>query len=161
GVNIRSWALETTAEQWQSTLDIKLKAAFFLSQRLARRWVAAARGGSIVSIASTHGLVGYPQRAAYGIAKAGMMHMTRALAVEWAGYGIRVNAIAPGTVDTPSREAHFSADPAAREAIVSRVPLRRFAEMAEVAAAVCYLVSPAAQYVTGHTLVLDGGLTAQ
>jgi NAD(P)-dependent dehydrogenase (short-subunit alcohol dehydrogenase family) len=83
------------------------------------------------------------------------------LAVEWAPHGIRVNAIVPGTVNTPSRESHFAADPQAREAIVSRVPLRRFATMEEVAAAACYLARPEAAYITGHTLILDGGLTAQ
>lgn len=161
GITIRKHALEVTPEEWDPILAVNLKGAFFLSQQMGRHLVADRRPGCIVNIASTHGLIAYAQRSVYGIAKAGLIQMTRMLAVEWAEHGIRVNAIAPGTVNTPSREAHFSADPRAREAIVSRVPLGRFARMEEVAAAVCYLVSPGADYVTGHTLVLDGGLTSQ
>ena len=161
GITLRRSALEVSRENWQPIQDINLKGAFFLAQQMGRHLVALRRPGCVINIASTHGLVGYPQRSVYGIAKAGLIQMTRMLAVEWAPHRIRVNAVAPGTVSTPSREAHFSADPQAREAIVSRVPLRRFSTMEEVAAAVCYLVRPDAEYITGHTLLLDGGLTAQ
>jgi NAD(P)-dependent dehydrogenase (short-subunit alcohol dehydrogenase family) len=161
GITVRRWALDVTREDWDAIQRINLKGAFFLSQRMGRHLIADKRAGSIINIASTHGLIGYPQRSVYGIAKAGLIQMTRMLAVEWAPYGIRVNAVAPGTVNTPSREAHFSADPQAREAIETRVPLRRFATMEEVAAAVCYLVRPDAAYITGHTMILDGALTAQ
>ncbi len=161
GITLRKWALDVTAAEWDALLDINLKGAFFLSQQMGRHLVAGGRPGAIVNIASTHGIVGYPQRSIYGITKAGLIQMTKMLAIEWAEHGIRVNAIAPGTVNTPSREAHFSADARARDAIVARVPLRRFATMEEVAAAVCYLVAPHAGYITGQTLVLDGGLTAQ
>lgn len=161
GITVRRWALDVTRADWDTVQRINLKGAFFLSQQMGRHLIADRRPGSIINIASTHGLIGYPQRSVYGIAKAGLIQMTRMLAVEWAPYGIRVNAVAPGTVNTPSREAHFSADPQGREAIVSRVPLRRFATMEEVAAAVCYLVQPDAGYITGHTMILDGALTAQ
>jgi NAD(P)-dependent dehydrogenase (short-subunit alcohol dehydrogenase family) len=87
------------------------------------------------------------------------MQMTRMLAYEWAEHGIRVNAIAPGRVNTPSRELSL-AQAEYRQRMIDRVPLKRFAESSEVAAAVCYLASPAAEYITGQTLVLDGGLTA-
>jgi NAD(P)-dependent dehydrogenase (short-subunit alcohol dehydrogenase family) len=113
-----------------------------------------------VSLASAHGLLGYAGRSAYGIAKAGIIQMTRQLAIEWADHGIRVNAVAPGTVDTPSRAGFFSANPAAKKAMTDRIPLHRFAQPGEVAAAVRYLASPEAAYVTGQTLVLDGGLTS-
>lgn len=161
GITLRKWALEVTPEEWDALLAVNLKGAFFLSQQMGRHLVADGRPGSIVNIASTHGIVGYPQRSVYGIAKAGLIQMTKMLAIEWAQHGIRVNAIAPGTVNTPSREAHFSADTRARDAILARVPLRRFATMEEVAAAVSYLVGPHAGYITGQTLLLDGGLTAQ
>ena len=161
GITLRKWALDVTPAEWDAILDIDLKGAFFLSQQMGRHLVARGKSGAIVNIASTHGIVGYPQRSVYGIAKAGLIQMTKMLAIEWAEHGIRVNAIAPGTVNTPSREAHFSADTRARDAILARVPLRRFATMEEVGAAVCYLVSPHAGYITGQTLLLDGGLTAQ
>jgi NAD(P)-dependent dehydrogenase (short-subunit alcohol dehydrogenase family) len=161
GITLRKWALDVTPAEWDALLDINLKGVFFLSQQMGRHLVAGGRPGAIVNIASTHGIVGYPQRSIYGITKAGLIQMTKMLAIEWAEHGIRVNAIAPGTVNTPSREAHFSADARARDAILARVPLRRFATMEEVAAAVCYLVAPHAGYITGQTLVLDGGLTAQ
>jgi 2-deoxy-D-gluconate 3-dehydrogenase len=161
GITLRKRALEVTPAEWEALLDINLKGAFFLSQQMGRHLVASRRPGCIINIASTHGIVGYAQRSVYGISKAALIQMTRMLAIEWAEHGIRVNAIAPGTVNTPSREAHFSADTRARDAILARVPLQRFATMEEVAAAVCYLAGPHAEYITGQTLLLDGGLTAQ
>jgi NAD(P)-dependent dehydrogenase (short-subunit alcohol dehydrogenase family) len=118
------------------------------------------RPGCIVSLASTHGMLGFAGRSAYGIAKAGIIQMTRALAVEWADHGIRVNAVAPGTVDTPSRAEFFAANPDARKAMTDRIPFGRFARPGEIAAAVSYLAGPDAAYITGQTLVLDGGLTS-
>ncbi len=118
-------------------------------------------GPDITSFTATPsaGIVALSARLVYGVSKAAVMHMTRMLAIEWAQHGIRVNSIAPGTVDTPSRAA-FLADPKTREMMLNRVPLHRLATADEVAAAVCYLASPEAAYITGHTLVMDGGLTA-
>jgi NAD(P)-dependent dehydrogenase (short-subunit alcohol dehydrogenase family) len=82
------------------------------------------------------------------------------LAIEWAEHGIRVNAVAPGTIDTPSRAEYFSAHPEARKAMTERIPVHRFGTPDEVAGLVRYLASPEAAYITGQTLVLDGGLTA-
>jgi 2-deoxy-D-gluconate 3-dehydrogenase len=130
-----------------------------MSQQMGRHLVKSGQPGCIVSVASTHGLVGLAQRSPYGVAKAAVTHMTRMLAIEWAEHGIRVNAVAPGRVDTPSRAGSL-AEPGYRDAALARIPLRRFASAEEVADAVCCLVSPAAAYVTGQTLVLDGGLTA-
>ena len=159
GVPLTKPALDVTAAEWASVLDVNLKGAFFMSQQMGRYLVKSGRPGCVVSIASTHGLVALAQRSAYGIAKAAVIHMTRMLAIEWAEHGIRVNAVAPGRVDTPSRAGSL-ARPGYREAALGRIPLRRFGTAEEVAAAVSYLVSPAAAYVTGQTLVLDGGLTA-
>ena len=159
GVPLTKPALEVTAAEWASVLDVHLKGAFFMSQQMGRHLVRTGRPGSIVCIASTHGLVALAQRSAYGIAKAAVMHMTRMLAIEWAEHRIRVNAVAPGRVDTPSRAGSL-ARPGYREAALSRIPMRRFGTAEEVAAAVSYLVSPAAAYITGQTIVLDGGLTA-
>lgn len=159
-VTLRRGALEMTREEWDELMSVNLKGTFFMSQQVGRRLVAQRRPGAIISLASTHGLVGYAQRSAYGISKAGIVQMTRMLAIEWAEHGIRVNAVAPGTVDTPSRAEYFAAHPDARRAMTDRIPVRRFAASGEVAAAVRYLASPQASYITGQTLVLDGGLTS-
>jgi NAD(P)-dependent dehydrogenase (short-subunit alcohol dehydrogenase family) len=158
-VPLRKAALEIAAAEWDAVLDTGLTGTFFMSQQMGRHLVATGRPGCIISIASTHGLVGVRDRSIYGIAKAGVIHMTKMLAIEWADHGIRVNAIAPGRVNTPSRAGSL-AEPGYLEAALARVPLKRFAEAEEVAAAACYLASPQAAYITGQTLVLDGGLTA-
>jgi NAD(P)-dependent dehydrogenase (short-subunit alcohol dehydrogenase family) len=159
GVPLKRPALDVTPAEWQLVLDVNLKGAFFMSQQMGGHLVAAGRPGCIVSIASTHGLVALTGRSAYGIAKAAVIHMTRMLAIEWAEHGIRVNAVAPGRVDTPSRAGSL-AEPGYRDAALGRIPLHRFGAAEEVAGAVRYLVSPAASYITGQTLVLDGGLTS-
>jgi len=159
GVPLKKPALDVTPADWQEVIDVNLKGTFFMSQQMGRHLVKAGKPGCIVSIASTHGLVALASRSAYGIAKAAVMQMTRMLAIEWAEHGIRVNAVAPGRVDTPSR-AWSLGEPGYRESALARIPLRRFGTVDEVAAAVSYLVSPAASYITGQTLVLDGGLTS-
>ena len=158
GVALKKKALEVTPEEWDGVMRTNLTGTFFMTQQMGRYLAAQKRPGCIISMASTHGLVSMDSRAPYGIAKAGVMHMTRMLAYEWADLGIRVNAIAPGRVNTPSREASL-ADAAFREYALGRVPMKRFAESEEVAAAACYLASPQAAYITGQTLVMDGGLT--
>jgi NAD(P)-dependent dehydrogenase (short-subunit alcohol dehydrogenase family) len=158
-VPLKKAALEVSAVEWDSVIDTDLTGTFFMSQQMGRHLVAGGRPGAIISIASTHGLVALNGRSIYGIAKAAVMHMTRMLAIEWAEHGIRVNAVAPGRVDTPSRAGSL-AEPGFEKAALARIPLKRFGTVDEVAAAVCYLASPQAEYITGQTLVLDGGLTA-
>jgi NAD(P)-dependent dehydrogenase (short-subunit alcohol dehydrogenase family) len=104
-------------------------------------------------------MIGIPERSVYGISKAGLIQMTRMLAIEWADKNIRVNAVAPTTVLTESRQQMLS-DPKRRADMLSRIPTGRFAAPEEVAAAVVYLASAGAASVTGHTLMVDGGLTA-
>jgi NAD(P)-dependent dehydrogenase (short-subunit alcohol dehydrogenase family) len=137
-----------------------LGGAFFLTQQVGRHLIAGKRPGAIVNLASTHALVGAAERSVYGISKGALIQMTRMLAVEWAEHGIRVNAVAPGRLDTPSpSRAARTGDPNYMEAMRARIPLKRFATAEEVAAAVCYLASPQAASITGQTLVVDGGLT--
>ena len=150
-------ATEITPADWDDILDTNLKGTFFLSQQFGRYCIPAGRSGSIVSIASTHGMTGIAGRSVYGISKAGIIQLTRMLAVEWAPHSIRVNAVAPGTVLTPSR-AELLSHPASRDRMLARIPSGRFITPEEVAAAVVYLASPAAASVTGHTLVVDGGI---
>jgi NAD(P)-dependent dehydrogenase (short-subunit alcohol dehydrogenase family) len=160
GVPLTRSAVEVSESEWDDVLGVNLRGTFFLSQQMGRHLIGSGRPGSITSIASTHGVVGIADRSTYGIAKAGIIQMTRMLAIEWARHGIRVNAVAPGTVETPSRAAVYAADPQRRELMINRVPLRRFGTADEMAAAVCYLASPRAAYITGQTLLVDGGLTA-
>jgi NAD(P)-dependent dehydrogenase (short-subunit alcohol dehydrogenase family) len=161
GANLRKLAVEVTPAEWDAVMAVNIRGAFFLTQQVGRRLITTGRGGAIVNIASTHALVGAVERSTYGISKAALVQMTRMLAVEWAGHGIRVNAIASGRLDTasPSR-AEKGADPAYMAAMLARIPLRRLATVDEVAAAVVYLASPATASMTGQVLVLDGGLTA-
>ena len=152
-------AVEVTWAEWNDVIDINLRGGFFLSTAFARHCMERKRSGAIISMASTHGLTGIAGRSVYGVSKGGIIQMTRMLAIEWAPLGIRVNAVAPATVLTPSREKMLS-EPQARARMLARIPLGRFPSAEEVAAAVCYLASDAAASITGQTLVLDGGLTA-
>jgi len=161
GANLRKAAVDVTAAEWDEVIAINLTGTFFLSQLFGRGLIAAARPGSLVNIASTHGLIGAAERSTYGISKAAVIQMTKMLAVEWADHGIRVNAVAPGRLDTPSPSRQDTAtDPAYMQAMLKRIPLHRLATVEEVAAAVCYLTGERAASITGHTLVVDGGLVA-
>jgi 2-deoxy-D-gluconate 3-dehydrogenase len=151
--------VDVTDAEWDDVIDTNLKGAFFLSQLFGRACIASNRPGTIVNMASTHGMTGLAGRSVYGISKAGLIQMTRMLAIEWAGNDIRVNAIAPTTVMTESRQ-QLLADPDKRAAALARIPSGRFATPEEIAAAVVYLASPAAASITGHTLPVDGGLMA-
>jgi len=159
GIPMTRPAVEISRADWDAALAVNLTGTFFMCQQLGRHLIGAGRPGSIVSLASTHGTVGFPNVVAYGVAKAGISHMTRVLAIEWAPHGIRVNAIAPGTTETESR-APMLTDPQRRETMLDRIPLHRFGTAEEMAAAARYLLSPAASYITGQILLLDGGLTA-
>jgi NAD(P)-dependent dehydrogenase (short-subunit alcohol dehydrogenase family) len=150
-------AVDVTWAEWDDVLNTNLKGAYFMSRTFAAHCIARGRPGNIVSIASTHGLTGFAGRTVYGISKGGLIQMTRMLAIEWAG-NIRVNAIALATALTATRLKML--DAAARERMLARIPSGRFIEPEEVAAAVVFLASPGAASITGQTLVLDGGLTA-
>jgi NAD(P)-dependent dehydrogenase (short-subunit alcohol dehydrogenase family) len=161
GTNLRRLAVDVTSADWNDMIAVNVTGTFFITQQVGRHLIGRKRGGAIVTIASTHALVGAPERSTYGIAKAAMVQMTRMLAVEWADHDIRVNAIAPGRMLTPSpSRAGTSSDPKYMEAMLKRIPLHRLCTAEEVAAAVAYLAGPAAASVTGQVLVLDGGLTA-
>ena len=156
-VTLRRTALEMTRGEWDELMSVNLKGVFFMSQQMGRHLVQKRQPGCIVSLASTHGLVGFAQRSAYGIAKAGIIQMTRMLAIEWAEHGIRVNAVAPGTIDTPSRAEYFSANPDAKKAMIDRVPFRRFGTPDEVAKIIYVLCTETSSYVNGAEIHINGG----
>ena len=160
GTNVRQLALDVTLEQWDSVLNTNLKGTFFMSQAAALYMIAKKIQGSMVNVASVHGLQGALERSTYGISKAGMIQMTKMLALEWAEHGIRVNAVAPGRLmtDSPSRSL-TSNDPDSMKAMLAKIPLHRLATVEEVAGAIVFLTSALANSITGQTVVLDGGLT--
>jgi NAD(P)-dependent dehydrogenase (short-subunit alcohol dehydrogenase family) len=161
GTNLRRKAVDVSRDEWASLIETNLTGTFFLTQQVGRHLIAQRSPGCIITIASSHAFVGAAERSAYGISKAALVQMTRMLAIEWADHGIRVNAIAPGRLDTtsPSR-AGTGADKAYMDAMLKRIPLHRLATAEEVAGAVVFLAGPAAASITGQTIVIDGGLTA-
>jgi NAD(P)-dependent dehydrogenase (short-subunit alcohol dehydrogenase family) len=160
GCIVRGPVVEMTREQWASVMDVNLTGTYFMSQAMGRHLLSSGRKGSIISIASTHGAVGVPNFSVYGISKAAISHMTRMLAIEWAKNGIRVNAIAPGSTMTPTRVAALRAEPERRQGLIDRIPVGRFCTEEEIAGLASYLASPQAEYITGQTLLIDGGLTS-
>lgn len=158
GVNIPVDALDLTEEDWDRVQDVNLKGLFFLSQRVARR-MKEQEGGRIINMASINGVVGYYKRAAYCSSKAGVVNLTRVLALEWAQHGINVNAVGPTFVLTPLTQSTFD-DPELRKDLLGRIPIGRVGQPEDVVGAVVFLSSPAAAMVTGHTLMVDGGWTA-
>lgn len=152
-------AIALTRADWESNIAVNLTGTWFMTTTFGRYLIDAGRPGCVVSLASTHGTVGYPNTSAYGVAKAGISQMTRILAIEWAPHNIRVVAVAPGTTLTESRRPMLQ-DPDRHAAMLNRIPLKRFGQAEEMAGAIRYLASPQASYITGQVLLVDGGLTA-
>jgi len=156
GVSVRSPALDISPDQWDRVLATNLSGAFWVAQAAARRMLAGA-GGVILNTASTNALVGYRYYADYNATKAGLVALTRSLALEWAPK-VRVNAVCPGYVLTPMQEAEYTPEMLAE--VNSRIPLGRHATPEELAGLFAYLASDEAAYFTGSVIVMDGGETA-
>jgi NAD(P)-dependent dehydrogenase (short-subunit alcohol dehydrogenase family) len=159
GVEQVSSSLDVHGELWDRIIDTNLKGSFFWAQATARQMARQVSGGSIVNLCSLTSFVGIPTAVPYGASKSGLLGMTRALATEWAGMNIRVNAIAPGYFRTAMTE-DFYRDEAWQARMLDRIPQRRFGEAADIGGAVIFLASDASAYITGHCLPVDGGFLA-
>jgi NAD(P)-dependent dehydrogenase (short-subunit alcohol dehydrogenase family) len=148
---------ETSLEKWQWMLDINLTGTFLMS-RAALKVMLAQGGGVMVNVASVHGHVGFPNHAGYTAAKAGIVNLTRSIAVEYGTRNIRVNAVCPGVIMTPLIAA--TVDAAAMTKFVALHPMGRIGKVDEVARAICFLASEESSFVTGSSLMVDGGYTA-
>ncbi|MCA3130216.1 MAG: SDR family NAD(P)-dependent oxidoreductase [Betaproteobacteria bacterium] len=152
-------SLDVDEGLWDRILDTNLKGAFFCAQAAARIMRDAGGGGAVVNVCSLTSEVGIPTAVPYGSSKSGLLGMTRALAVEWAPLGIRVNGIAPGYFRTDLTEV-FYRDAAWQQAMLAKIPAGRFGQLDDLVGATVFLCSPAAAYVTGQCLFIDGGFMA-
>lgn len=159
GVALLEPVLDVTVEKWDAQIDVNLKAPFFLAQVVARDMVESERGGKIINIASTAGLIGVPEHSAYCASKGGLLTLTKTLAFELGPHGIQVNAICPAIVMTAMGRQVWD-HPGVREPALEKMPVGRFGEEVDVSAAVLYLSSSASDWMTGSQIVVDGGLTA-
>jgi NAD(P)-dependent dehydrogenase (short-subunit alcohol dehydrogenase family) len=155
--NFISPADQLTTNGWNAVIGIVLNGSFYCTSAVGKRMIAKQSGGSMLNVIANYAWTGAPGVVHSASAKAGVLAMTRTLAVEWARHKIRVNAIAPGPVDTPGAAARLFPDPMIVEGIRKTIPLRRFATLEEVANAAVYLLSDYASYVTGEEFVIDGG----
>ena len=156
GISVRHKFLDITPEEWNKVLAVNLSGVFHVAQ-IAARYMMQRNGGVILNMASTNGIVGHPYYADYNATKAGVIELTRSMALELAPK-VRVNAVAPGYVLTPMQRAEYS--DAMLEAVNQKIPLRRHAQPEEIAGLFAFLASDDAAYLTGQVYVIDGGETA-
>jgi len=159
GIAPTNFALDVREEDFDRTLAINLKGTFFACQA-AGKLMREQGGGRIVNMSSQAGLVALPTESVYCMTKAGIAHLTRCLAVEWGGYNINVNAVAPTFIRTPGTQPALSSPEFLADTIRNIAALHRIGEPTEVTGAVVFLASPAASLITGHTMLIDGGWTA-
>ena len=153
-------AIETTREAYDDVMAINLRAAYFVTREVASGLISAKRPGSLINISSQMGHVGGPDRSVYCASKHALEGMTKAMAIEWAPFGIRINTICPTFVRTPLAEQTLR-DPDRRAWVLSRIKLGRLGELEDMMGPVAFLASDAAALVTGTHLIVDGGWTAE
>jgi NAD(P)-dependent dehydrogenase (short-subunit alcohol dehydrogenase family) len=155
GISGAGRAMDLSERDWDAVMDVNLKGAFLVAQAAARAMKEGGRGGSIVNIASIAGLRVAGDLSAYAASKAGLIQLTKALALEWARFGIRVNALCPGYIETDINRDFFAT--AAGEAMVKRIPQRRLGRPEDLDGALLLLASDAGRYMTGSVIAVDGG----
>jgi len=156
GVSKHESVLEAKLETWEQIINVNIRGAYFLSSKAASV-MAGSGGGKIINISSVHDTLPLRERAIYSISKGGMQMMTRSLALELAELGILVNAISPGAILTDMNRRDLS-DPAKRERLIRRIPLKRIGDSKDIVGAAVFLASSESDYVTGTTIYVDGGL---
>jgi NAD(P)-dependent dehydrogenase (short-subunit alcohol dehydrogenase family) len=158
GINIPKPAMEVTEDDWDRVLDTNLKGVFFGSQRVGK-YMIPQKKGKIINIVSQMAFVGYVKRAAYCSSKGGAVQLTKALAIEWAPYNIKVNAVAPTFIETDLTKKMFE-DQSFYQDVVSRIPLGKLARPSDITGSVLFLASEMSDFITGETIKVDGGWTA-
>ncbi len=158
GIQIAADSDELSAADFDKVLAVNLRGAFLCARQAVRSFLSTERGGVIVNVSSVHQLIPKPRVLGYSVSKGGMQNLTRSLALEYAARGIRVNGIGPGATVTPINRSWID-DPVKRAMVEAHIPMRRAGGSEEMAAAVAFLCSDEAAYITGQTLFIDGGLT--
>jgi glucose 1-dehydrogenase len=158
GIQISRPTEELSSADFDAVLGVNLRGAFMCAREAIRRFLADETQGSIVNVSSVHQIIPKPGYLGYSASKGGMQNMTRTLALEYAGRGIRVNGVGPGATVTPINRAWID-DPVKRAQVEEHIPMRRAGEADEMAGVTCFLASDLAAYITGQTIFVDGGLT--
>ena len=156
GINQKKKTLEVSDSEFDKIIQTNLNSLFVLSRETGKKMVGRERG-SIINIISMAAMYGIPHVAAYTASKTGVLGLTRALAVDFSPYGVRVNAIAPGFIESPMHTKAFNADPDRKRRVLERTPMQRFGTPEDVALAAVYLASDASKFITGINLPVDGG----
>ena len=159
GMNIRKQVVDIAEEDWDKVLNTNLKGVFLVAQRVGKEMIKQ-QGGKIINIASVMGAVGMPMLGSYCASKGGIVQLTKVMALEWAQYNINVNCLAPAYIRTPMTEGWLT-DQARLQVILGSTPLNRIGTLEEVAGPTVFLASDWSNYMTGHTLLVDGGWAAK
>jgi NAD(P)-dependent dehydrogenase (short-subunit alcohol dehydrogenase family) len=155
-INLKKPEREMTEADWDATVATDLRGIFVLTQAVAKKMVEKGEGGKVINVSSITAVIGMANMAAYCSSKAAVVQLTRVMALEWIRYNIQVNAILPGYFETPMN-THFFATDAGKEIIKRNIPQNRLGQMDDMRGLAVYLASPASNFMTGSTLVIDGG----
>lgn len=159
GINIIKDSLELSEEEWDKVVDINLKGTFFMTQEVAKNMIVNNTCGSIINIASQHGVVGNINRAAYCASKAGIINLSKALSYEWVKYGIRINCVSPTYVETDNNREYLSSSKGKRD-YLNKIPMKKYAKPEDIAKACVFLSDADSRLITGQNIIIDGGYTS-